>query len=91
MPFSTIPWFHIPPGTQLEVSVGPQGVAFISGGDIFMQDKGELPVKQWSDAQLRPGPAVEPLKAGVDYKVDIRVAPASSSAVSGRYRRPSGQ
>jgi hypothetical protein len=83
VPIDTIPWFHVPPGTQLEVSVGPQGGAFISGGDIFMLDKGLLPVKQWSDAQLRPGPAIEPLKAGVDYIVDIRIAPASATAVSG--------
>lgn len=86
MSISTITWVHVPPGTQLEVRVEPQGEAFISGGDIFMQDKGLLPVKQWSDGQLRPGPAIELLKDGVDYTVDVRMAAAGTADVSGRLR-----
>ena len=83
MPISVITWVHVPPGSQLEVDVDPSDEALISGGDIFMDDKGLLPVKQWSDADLQPGPAVEQLKAGVDYTVDIRAASASLALLEG--------
>ncbi len=83
MPVSVITWVHVPPGSRLEVRVSPNDGAFISGGDIFMDDKGLLPVKQWKDAELRAGPAVEQLKDGVDYTVDIRAAAVSSDPVDG--------
>ena len=86
MTVRTITWSHVPPGTQLEVSVAPKNGACISGGDIFMQDKGLLPVKQWSDGDLQPGPAIEQLKAGIDTIVDIRVVSASTAAVQGEVR-----
>jgi hypothetical protein len=80
----TITWSHVPPGTQLEVSVAPATGACISSGDIFMQDKGSVPVKQWSDRELQPGPAVERLKEGVDTTVDIRVVSAGTTAADGK-------
>jgi hypothetical protein len=83
VPISVITWVHVPPGSQLEVNVGPNDEARVSGGDLFMDDKGLIPVKQWSDAELSPGPAVEQLKAGVDYTVDIRAASASLAVVEG--------
>jgi hypothetical protein len=79
----TITWSHVPPGTQLEVSVVPASGACISSGDIFMEDKGLLPVKQWSDRELQPGPAVERLKEGIDTTVDIRVVSAGTTAADG--------
>jgi hypothetical protein len=82
----TITWSHVPPGTQIEVAVAPKNGACISGGDIFMEDKGLLPVKQWTDGQLQPGPAIEMLKAGVDTTVDIRVVPAGAATVEGEIR-----
>ena len=83
MPISVITWVHVPPGSQLEVAVGPNDEALITGGDLFMDDKGLLPVKQWSDVDLQPGPAVEQLKAGVDYTVDIRAASTSLVVIEG--------
>jgi hypothetical protein len=79
----TITWSHVPPGTQLEVSVVPTFGSCISSGDIFMQDKGLLPVKQWADGDLQPGPAVEQLKAGIDTTIDIRVVPSGNDQVVG--------
>jgi hypothetical protein len=80
---SSITWVHVPPGVQLEVTVSPAEAAFTSGGDIIMHEKGLLPVKQWSDAQLRPGPAIARLKDGSDYTVEMRIVPSSTATVNG--------
>jgi hypothetical protein len=83
MSISSIIWVHVPPAVQLEVTVSPADAAFTSGGDIIMHEKGVLPVKQWSDTQLRPGPAVERLKDGSDYTVEMRIVPSSTATVNG--------
>jgi hypothetical protein len=86
MSISSITWVHVPPGVQLEVTVTPADAAFTAGGDLIMHEKGLLPVTQWSDAQLRPGPAVERLKDGSDYTVEMRITPASTTEESGSVR-----
>ena len=84
MAMDVITWAHVPRGTRLEVSVAPADGSLLAVGDIFRVDKGQMPSKQWSDNDLRPGPASERLKDGADYIIDSRPVSMSGQAATGK-------
>ena len=82
MSVRTITWSHVPPGTQLEVSVTPANGDCSSVGNIF-EDDGLVPVTQWEAGDLQPGPAVALLKAGTNTNADIRVVTGTTATTDG--------